>query len=315
MSDLSTSGAGVVDSLTETVTAITNFDSPGDVLDVGLGAASVGIDALALMENPVDTLATSAIAWMIDNLSFLRWPLDVTVGNPDMIDKAVQALNKAAADLDTLAGEQADALGTQVPTYREGGSTSAVTFGDVMNLRVAQLRGASLACAGAAEAYASAGVWVATVRACARDMIADFIWDLLQKAATHLAAGPMTFGASVAEFVASTVQRAAMLVNKIGDMFATALNRLKILSKRLAELSDNLNFLFGGSIDTVGRRLALPGPLKPFMEFAKEDAKSDSVATSTADESDQDTVDRVHEQQASAPVMDDPEWWTKKGYL
>lgn len=316
MSDLSTSGAGVVDSLTETVTAIANFDSPGDVFDVGLGAASVGIDALALMENPVDTLATSAIAWMIDNLSFLRWPLDITVGNPDMIDKAIQALNKAAADLSTLADEQADAVGNEVPTYRQGGSASSVTFGDVMNLRVSQLRGASLACAGAAESYASAGVWVATARAVARDMLADFIWDLLQRAATRLAAGPITFGASVAELVASTFQRGAMLVKRIGDMFSTVLSRLKVLSKRLQELSDNLGFLFGGSIEAAGgSRLPIPGLLKPFMEAGKEQAKSDSVATSTADEADQGTVDRIHEQQERAPIMDDPEWWTKKGYL
>lgn len=315
MSELGTSGAGVVDSIAETVTAITDFDSPADVFDVGLGVASVGIDALTFLENPIDTLATSAIAWLIDNLAFLRWPLDLTVGNPAIIDQAIQALNQAAADLDGLATEQADALGTQVPTYRQGGSASAVTFEDVMNLRVAQLRGASLACAGAAESYASAGVWVATARAVARDLIADFVWDLLQDTATRLAAGPMTFGASVAEFAAQTVQRAATLINKIADMFGTLLDRLAILSRRLRELADDLGFLFGGSIKTPDGRLPLPGPLKPFFEFAKESAKSDSAATATPGESDQDTVDRLHEQRANTPVADDPEWWTKKGYL
>jgi hypothetical protein len=190
-----------------------------------------------------------------------------------------------------------------------------MTFEDVMGLRAGQLRGASMACTGAAEAYANAGVWVGTVRAVARDLIADFIWDLIERAATRLAAGPMTFGASVAEFAASTAQRAAALINRIADMFARLLNKLKILNKKLAELSDNLGFLFGGSIGTPDGRLVLPGLLKPFMEFGKESAKSDSVATETAEGTDQSRVDRVHERREDVPVADDPEWWTKKGYL
>jgi hypothetical protein len=125
----------------------------------------------------------------------------------------------------------------------------------------------------------------------------------------------MTFGASVAEFVASTMQRAAMLINKVADMFSTLLDKLKILGRQLEKLADDLGFLFGGSIDTPDLRLPLPGPLKPFVEFGKESAKSDSAATATPNESDEDTVDRIHEQRENAPAVDDPEWWTKKGYL
>jgi len=301
MAELSTSGAGIVDSVAETVKAIQGFDSPADVLDVGLTTASVGLDALAFMANPVDALASSVIAWMIDNLTFLRWPLDLTTGDPAVISNAIKQANDAAAHLDQLADEQANALRTQVPTYVQGQSGSAVPFQDVMELREKQLRGASMACVGVAESFSVAGAWVGTVRAVARDLIADFVWELIQKATRMFAAGPLTFGFSVAEFVASALQRAAILINRIGDMFATMLNKLNVLNKQMRDLAEELDSLFGAT-----------GALKPFYESTKEAAKADDASRSTSQESDR--VTGPHARAGGVPT-DNPEWWTKKGYL
>jgi hypothetical protein len=295
-------GAGPVDTLSELGQSL----AAGDVDSVVANTGILGIETLGLIANPLDTLATSAIGWLLEHVWFLRYPLDLTAGNPDEVKAAVQRWNDTALALEDIANEQGNALRTEVPTYLHGVSTSAPKFATNASRREAQIRGAAVTCAEMARETAKAGVDVAVVRGVMRDMIAGFVWRWLQWAATQLALAPMTFGASTVEMAWMAVKDAAQLLRRISG-------KLDDLMSHLTDVGANFKNLASRFDDAMTPRIPVGGPtvvsgLGPFarkvpIEMAKENAKVSTTETATTDDADVERSGQLHER------------WTKKGQL
>ncbi len=323
-------GAGPVDSLYEAGKAA--FD--GNVAGIALNTASVGIDTLGLLSNPVDSLATSIIGWLIDHLAFLRYPLDITVGNPDAVQRAIKEWNDTALELDDIANQQATAFDTQMPTYLNGMSPSVPGFSNAMNFREFQIRGAAMTCVEIAQLTAETGAKIAGVRGVIRDIIADFVWELIQKAVAKFAFAPLTLGATATEFLTNAMIRASTVMKKIGEKLSELLSSLKILSRRLKKLAGRFDDLLGTTMRTSGKHTLWPGfglILKTPLEVVKEQVKVGSEQTATTDDADGDRSEQKHEQVADPQYQEaeqardenfgDPgtyeteDWWTRRGTL
>ncbi len=325
------SGAGPVDSLYEAGKAA--FD--GNVAGIALNTASVGIDTLGFLSNPVDSLATSVIGWLIDHLAFLRFPLDITAGNPDAVQSAVKGWNDTALELDDIANQQAEALRTQVPTFLNGMSPSAPGFKDAMTFREYQIRGAAMTCVEVAQLTAEAGATIAGVRSVIRDITANFIWELIQKAVAKFAFAPLTLGATATEFLTNAMIRASTVMKQIGEKLSGLLSNLKILTGRIKVLAKRFDSLLGAGIPLSRSKNALKVPVGPILktplELVKEEVKVGSEQTATTDGADGERAEQMHEQVADPNYQEaeqardrhfgDPgtyeteDWWTRRGTL
>src|SRR5262249_15847468 len=144
--DVSFAGGGPLDSVSQVVKSIQSEDGFSIAVNV---TVAVG-DLLGVLESPLEAVAGSVIGWLIEHVKFLHAFLDITAGAPVAVEAAVGTLQRAAKELDKLAGEHIDAL-SQVPTYSEGGSGSFNAFLDAVMPRAEDIKARSVACTGQAN--------------------------------------------------------------------------------------------------------------------------------------------------------------------
>lgn len=338
-------GGGLLESIAETVQAAT-ADEHIDLGEVAINAAAVGLDALAYVANPVDALGSSAIAFVIEHLAPLRAALDWTTGDPDSVQNAIKGWNDIAVGLDTVAGKLRTAPGQYAPTWINGGTPSATGCAEVMTFRSDQIYGASMACVAIAQQTASAGTWVAAARGVIRDVIAGFVWELVQKAIAKLAVAPFTLGASMGEFVINAVIRMSAVLRKISRVLSRLAKRLTEISTTLRKLGRLVDRYLGMTLRTETNVYFRHGTLLPNLlgmgakvglDWAREEMKVDHTQTQSNQTGlSQDRVDERHRQhdagvneQVTTDEAKNPDgieetppgfhetedWWTRKGTL
>jgi hypothetical protein len=206
------------------------------------------LQALGFMGDPMQSLATSAIGWLIEHLAPLNVALDVTTGDPAAVEQASQQFTAAATRLDGLAVEHANTLKTDLSTYfaLAGDAThpmsqSATAFHGVMSQRLTELQTASAACSGTASFVTFSGALVATTRGVIRDMLAEWVWQTFKRAAAMSAAAPLTFGGSAALLVADRALSSSKLLRRFVDLLTDLAQVLKRVAGKLTEVSSILN--------------------------------------------------------------------------
>ncbi|MBA8823289.1 hypothetical protein FHX42_000618 [Saccharopolyspora lacisalsi] len=75
------SGGGGAENAVSSYKAIVN----GDWDTAGLSAMSLGIDAVGVAADPLGTLASWGVGWLIEHVWFLRDAFDALMGDPDEI--------------------------------------------------------------------------------------------------------------------------------------------------------------------------------------------------------------------------------------
>lgn len=327
------SGSGVGESASGTIDAISTFDDASDVGDVLLNAGTFAIDGLGFIANPVDALATSVIGWVVEHLEPLRWPLDVTLGDPEVIQNTIKQWNDAALSLDGVAHDYANAPGNKAPTYLHGNSRSAAALSAFVPFRQEQISGAGMACAQVAHATAQAAALVAATRGLIRDTIVALVWDLLKKAVARLAFAPFTFGATGVAIAWDAVATVVTGMKKFRTILGNLLDKLKVLTASLSKITAKLDRYFSVArpVSAFGGKY-LPNPTalpKVALDGVREYAKVDDTATATSDGADADAARAKHERldeyerttedrNADLPPpasYETDDWWTRRGTL
>jgi hypothetical protein len=238
--DQTFAGAGPLEGAAGIVKSIQD----GDWLSaVGNGVAA-SIDVLGFFENPVKTLATTAIGWLVEHLSALDAFLDQTTGDPAAVQNAAETFFQAAKNLDEVAAQQIRSFGTDVQAYRSGHSPSAVAFEQRVGPRGDELKTLSLQCLGLGEAMNAAALAVSACRGIIRDLLTEFTWWVFKKGTLALAAAPYTGGGSLALLLTDTCIAGAKLAKKFAD--------------KLGALTENLTGL-AGLLKALAQRLGDPG--------------------------------------------------------
>lgn len=254
-------GAGPVETFAQVYDSMGRAQE-GDFLEIGLNLGPAGLDVLGTVLDPVGSLATAGIGWLIEHLSFLREPLDWFAGSPDNIKGACQTWNEVAMQLDDIGKQQDAALQSQAQSWEK---QAAEAFRKSHGQLGEEIRAVGIASTAVSEEIASFGTMVATIRGMIRDLISTFIYEVIRNAVIALAGSAATFGAAAAAFAAWAVGRGAMVLGKITKHVTSAmqvaskvLGRLKGLFGQLGDLLPGLK-RFGkgsGSADT-------PAPTSP----------------------------------------------------
>ncbi|MGW3959333.1 PPE domain-containing protein [Amycolatopsis sp. NPDC005003] len=220
-----TGGAGIFSDAAATLTDATGGDWGNLAMDVGTDA----LDLLGAAMDPLGTLASAGVGWLIEHISFLKDGLDKLAGKPEAITAKAVTWTNIAKQL-TETAESYEQKARQVGrSFRDCGSAEA--YQRTAESYVGVLRGAASHAEGASTAMNVGAALVGTERGLIRDMISSFVGELIVKALAALAASWCTFGGTIAAFIADTVIEGGVLAEKISTRIAKIVEKLEGLAK------------------------------------------------------------------------------------
>jgi RHS repeat-associated protein len=240
--------------------------SSGNWVEGGIAAFGVGLDALSMAMNPVGTLISYGLNWLIEHVKPLQDALNQLAGDADQIAAYAQtwknvgeAVSKAAKDLaDTVTADTASWTGQAADAYRASIGTKV----DHIN--------AAAKCANTiGTAVQIVGVITGAVRMLVRDMITQAIGDFVQDALEEV----FSLGLGTPVVVAQVVSQVADWVDKIAGVIKKLINSVE----KLRPLMSKLEEIFA-AIKKVMSELHGRGPEEPSM------ATGDGTHIASADE-------------------------------
>ncbi|MEV0066461.1 MULTISPECIES: hypothetical protein [unclassified Amycolatopsis] len=217
-----TSGAGVFNDI---ASGITDWRSK-DWANLAFDGVTVGLDLLGIAMDPLGSLASAGVGWLIEHISFLKEGLDKLAGNPEAVTAKAVTWDNVSKQLAQSATQYDQAAANVAPEFQGAGGTAYQTMAKGY---AATLRGASGQAHAASIGMNVAAALVGTERGLIRDMVSSFVGELIVKAIAALAASWCTFGGTVAAFIADTVIEGGILAEKISGRIAQVVEKLEKL--------------------------------------------------------------------------------------
>ena len=229
-------GAGFFDAAVSLDAAV----KEGDQVAIGIGSAGMALETLGMVLDPIGSLLTAGIGWIIEHVSIFRWPLDMMYGHPEMIAAAKEAIDAEKAKLEQWSTAHQEALDKLM---REWSGDAADAFKKNMEAVTAQLATLGGYVEASAKHMQIAGGIVGAFRGIVRDMIAMVLATIIKGALIAAALAPVTFGASIVFFVGTTIAGVAVALAKIAAKIAQLTAKLgKLLASigKMGKAGDDL---------------------------------------------------------------------------
>ncbi|KAA2265095.1 type IV secretion protein Rhs [Solihabitans fulvus] len=203
----------------------------GSWVEGGLAALGTGLDLLTMAMNPVGTLISYGLNWLIEHVKPLQDALNQLAGDADQIAAYSQtwgnvgkAVDQAGKDLtaavanDTAGwtGPAADAYRSHIKDKVDALSTAATcanTIGTVVNI---------------------VGVITGAVRGIVRDMVTQAVGDFIQDALEEV----FSLGLGTPVVVAQVIEQVAAWTEKIGAVIKKLINSVKALRPMMSKLEE-----------------------------------------------------------------------------
>ncbi|MCR6481664.1 hypothetical protein M8542_02430 [Amycolatopsis sp. OK19-0408] len=237
----STTGAGVFDSWKQVGDSIGKVQTEhgGDLaavsVELGINVVSAVLDTVAFAMDPLAKLIAAGLGWLIEHVSFLKWPLDQVAGNPAEVTKVANELHKIGESLRNTGTSLDDTLKATITQWHGQGYDS---FKKSIDDRKGWIDANGKAADVAGYMVETTGALIGAVRSLLRDIITTILGDIISTMLIALALAIPTFGASIAVGVTKcvatvSVQVAAMMAKlaKVVSYAGRTLARLTGLSK------------------------------------------------------------------------------------
>ncbi|MBE1576967.1 hypothetical protein ACFORH_07325 [Amycolatopsis roodepoortensis] len=202
-------GIGIAESISDLVQGIES----GNWVDIGLGAVTTGLEALSIVMDPIGSVASNLVSFIIEHVEPLQDALDKLAGNADVVASQAQTWQNIAKAV----REEGTAYGTEATIDTESWVGKA---GDAYRVRAATtatlIGAAAQAADGLGSAVRMAGMVVGVVRETVRDLIADLVGRLVVWAAEALTiVGAPAAAAQAATAAAKWAARIAQIIKKL----------------------------------------------------------------------------------------------------
>lgn len=220
-----TAGSGLFDDVATTISDFSDGNWGQGALDV----ATDGLDLLGAAMDPLGTLTSAGVGFLIEHISFLREGLDKLAGNPGEVTAKAQTWQNIAKSLSETADTYEQSAAKLGESY--SGGDGAAAYQQTAKGYADTIRSAAGHANGAATGMQVAAALVGTERGLIRDMISSFVGELILKAAAALATSWCSFGASVAAFISDAVLEGASLAEKISSRITKIVEKLDTLAQ------------------------------------------------------------------------------------
>ncbi|MET8257810.1 WXG100 family type VII secretion target [Micromonospora sp. NPDC005205] len=220
----------------EDIELIAQEISNGSWIDGSLGVVSAGLDALALVSDPVGVLLQYGIAWLIEHVKPLSEALDWLAGNPAEITAHAQTWRNVAASLRNEVAALAVAVRNDVAAWGGSAGLAYRTWaGEQQQAIIGLAQGAETL---AAITEGAAGL-VAAVRLLVRDAIATCVSRLIVYAGELVFSGGLAAPLVVEQVTTLVASWGARIARMLRGLLAS-LRQLIPLIRRLGELIEKL---------------------------------------------------------------------------
>lgn len=198
------SGAGIVESYNDLAMAI---DS-GSWIDASVAGLGAALETVGAVIDPIGTLASAGVGWLIEHVEPLTEALDMLAGNPDLVESHAMTWDNIANEWFAMSEEMAAFIDTDVAAWAGQAATAYRGKGDANADVLGCLGGLSLSLATATR---GAGQLVTMVREFVRDFVAECIGSLIAWAAEVA----FTVGIGAAWVIPKAVMKITEWVGKI----------------------------------------------------------------------------------------------------
>ncbi|WIX85701.1 RHS repeat-associated core domain-containing protein [Amycolatopsis sp. DG1A-15b] len=225
-----TTGFGILESAEGLATGVSN----GDWVAAGLGGVGVGLEVLSMVVDPVGTLASAGVSWLIEHVQPLKEALDWLAGDPPVIRSFSETWGNVAKEVSRIAQE--------FDNEAKNGTSGWVGAGaDAYRAHSAELSDA-IAGAGALAEGISTGVMimgevVAFVRETVREIVAELIGRLIAWALEAVC----SLGLATPVIVGQAVAAISRVAKKIADLIRNLIKTIGNVTPRLRKIIDKLD--------------------------------------------------------------------------
>lgn len=236
----STTGAGVFDSWKQVGDSIGKVQTEhgGDLaavsVELGINVISAALDTVAFVMDPLAKLIAAGLGWLIEHVSFLKWPLDQVAGNPSEVTKLANELHKIGESLRNTGTELDETLKSTITQWQGKGHDS---FEKSINDRKGWIDANAKASDVAGYMVETTGALIAAVRSLLRDIITTILGDIISTMLIALAMAAFTFGASIAVGVTKCVVTVSVQVAAMAAKLAKVVAYAGRTMARLTQLS------------------------------------------------------------------------------
>ncbi|MFE3543727.1 WXG100 family type VII secretion target [Nocardia sp. NPDC059177] len=225
--DSTTAYTGI--SCIETVTGVSDAISSGSWIEAGLGVLGGAADLFSLAVDPLGTLASYGVGWLIEHCEPLQKALNWIAGDPDQIEAYAKTWDNVATRITEVANTQKSAVETDVADWTGQTATAYKSHAtDTTNL----LSAASSAATTAASAIRLAGGVVAAVRQTVRDLVSQTVARLAVWAAEAVFSLGLATPVIAVQATAYIAKTTAM-ISKLFSKLAKTMSKLTPLLKKL----------------------------------------------------------------------------------
>lgn len=219
------SGIPLLESVFDTKQAIESGDWAAGVM----GVIGAGLDMLGAVMDPIGTILSSGVGWLLEHVGPLSDALDALTGDPDQIRAHSETWSNVAGELASISSDLLQAVeedtttwtGPAADTYRQRGADTATL-----------IQAAQSAAEGASSGIATAGEVVAAVRTLVRDIIAEVVGRLVSWALQVVA----TLGIGLSWVVPQVTRTVAKVASQISDLVTKLVEAMSKLGPLLAKL-------------------------------------------------------------------------------
>jgi hypothetical protein len=236
--------------IAEDIEQIVHGVQNGSWIDGTLGAAGAGLDALALISDPVGGLLQYGIAWLIEHVKPLSDALDWLAGDPAQISAHAQTWRNVAGSLRDDADELLKSVRWDLSEWTGAASDGYRGHAD---RRAQSLVALSRAADGMALMTEGAGLLVASVRLMVRDAVATVVSRLIVYAGELIATAGLATPLVVEQVSTLCASWAARITRWLKSLISS-LRRLGGAMRRMADNIAKLREARRGGLDEMGRR-------------------------------------------------------------
>ncbi|RZT79564.1 phosphatidylinositol 3-/4-kinase [Micromonospora violae] len=242
------SGIGIVESIVDLRNGIVN----GSWIDLTIGGVGTSMEVLVTCVDPIGSIVSWGVAWLIEHVKPLSDALDWLAGDPDQITAYAQTWHNVSRHVAAQATALSEAVRTELATWT-GPASEAYRRYSEQHLR--HLTGMADSADLIGTVVEGAGLLVALVRELVRDLIADFVSILAVRLWEWLAEAGLTLGLAtpwVATQVSALVAKWATRIGELLLALARSIERLRPILSKLGELLDTLRSALHGLRRTPG---------------------------------------------------------------
>ncbi|BBH71669.1 hypothetical protein ACTI_83540 [Actinoplanes sp. OR16] len=227
----------------------------GSWIDASLGGVGTSLDALSVVLDPLGSLMSWGVGWLLEHVSPLREALDALAGDAGAVSGQTAQWRQVASSMSAAHASYAAGISSGTAAW-SGDAGDA--YRAHASAQLSAMEEIGVAAGGIAAAVEGTGLLVALVRETVRDLIAEFVATLAVRLPQWLAMEGLTLGVATPLVVSQVGGLVARWANRIQHFIRGLLSSLR----RLVPLTDWLRKALE-SLHRVLRKMTGRNPVEP----------------------------------------------------